>query len=43
LLTQGNLGDHTNYGPGGSPTFDQITSNAAGTERHVQFALKFFF
>ncbi len=27
----------------GSPTFGQVTSTLAGTERHVQFALKFLF
>ncbi len=84
-LTQGNLGDNTNYGPGvhsldasffkdlalterykfefraeffnltntpqfgfpdsgfGDTKFGQITSTLAGTERHIQFALKFFF
>jgi hypothetical protein len=84
-LTEGNLGDNTNYGPGvknvdfsvfkdipfterfrlqfrseffnlfntpqfgtpdsglGDTNFGKVTSTAAGTERHIQFSLKFIF
>ena len=84
-LTEGNLGDNTNYGPAlktldasifknfdfteryklqfrgeffnisntpqfnfpdsgyGDSTFGQVTSTLAGTERHIQFSLKFLF